>query len=343
MDVLTKVSLLAFSFFLSGCQITYLMKSAYNQMSILYQREPIDKALNSDSLSKPEKDKLFLVQEVRAFASENLKLNVGKNYSTYVQLKKPYPVWAVNASPKWKLKHYLWHFPIVGSVPYKGFPNEVDAKEEEKELQKKGYDTYVRGVSAYSTLGWFNDPILSSMLRYKEEDLVNTVIHESVHATLYIKSHADFNERLATFIGDKGTELFYEMREGKNSPHLIAIKNGNQDQKIFSQFISEEIKKLNQVFKNHPQEDLALREEQYNEMKKRFRDEIKSQLKTTSYENFDKRPLNNARLLLFKTYIEDLSEFQTLFDKLNGDLPLFINKIKTLESHKDPVEGLKSL
>lgn len=344
MDVLVKSIFVAtLPLLLSGCQLTYLLKSAYNQMSIIYNREPIEKVLKSENLTKNERDKLSLVQVVRVFAAETLKLNVGKNYSTYVQLKKPYVVWAVNASPKWKLEHHLWYFPIVGSVPYKGFPKEEDAKEEAEALQDKGYDTYIRGVSAYSTLGWFNDPILSSMLRYSEEDLVNTIIHESVHATLYIKSNADFNERLATFIGDKGTELFYETREGKSSPHLVIIKNENHDQKIFSQFISEEIKALSQLFKDHPEEDLTLRENHYNEIKKRFKDIIRPQLKSSNYQNFEKLPLNNARLLLFKTYIEDLTDFQTLFDKLQGDLPLFVSKVKTLESHKDPIEGLKDL
>lgn len=312
-------------------------------MSIIYQREPIEKVLQQENLTDLERKKLNLVQDVRIFTAETLKLNIGKNYSTYVKLKNPYVVWAVNASPKWKLEHYLWHFPIVGSVPYKGFPDEKDAKEEANSLQNKGYDTFIRGVSAYSTLGWFNDPLLSSMLRYNEEDLVNTIVHESVHATLYIKSNADFNERLATFIGDKGAELFYESREGKNSSHLIAIKNENHDQKIFSQFISDEIKNLTQLFNDHPQEDLALRESHYTEIKKRFHELIKPQLKTTNYENFEKQPLNNARLLLFKTYIEDLSDFQALYDKLQGDLPLFITKIKTLESVKNPIEALKSL
>lgn len=346
MDVLAqslRLGLVILSILLSGCQLTYLLKSAYNQMSIIYNREPIEKVLQSETLTEKDRAKLNLAQDVRIFAAETLKLKVGKNYSTYVQLKNPYVVWAVNASPKWKLEHYLWHFPIVGSVPYKGFPEEKDAKAEAEELKSKGYDTYIRGVSAYSTLGWFNDPILSSMLRYSEEDLVNTIIHESVHATLYIKSNADFNERLATFIGDKGTELFYATREGKNSPHLVTIKNDNEDQKIFSQFISEEIKTLNQLFKDHPQEDLALRENQYNEIKKRFREIIRPQLKSNSYQNFEKLPLNNARLLLFKTYIEDLSDFQVLFDKLQGDLSLFISKVKTLESHKKPIEGLKDL
>lgn len=344
MDVLKKLCGLTLAIAtLSGCQITYLLKSAYNQMNILYHREPIERVLEKTDLAPKDRAKLELALQARVFASEHLKLKVGKNYSTYVQLGKPYVVWAVNASPKWRLEHYLWTFPIVGSVPYKGFPEEIDAEEEAKALQQKGYDTYIRGVSAYSTLGWFSDPILSSMMNYSEEDLVNTIIHESVHATLYIKNNADFNERLASFIGDKGTEQFYLKTEGKDSPHLKRIADENSDQKIFSAFISKELKQLTAFYKNTPAEDLALREKQFADIKQRFLDELRPQLKSKTYSNFNKLQLNNARLLLFKTYVEDLGDFQIILDKLNGDLVQFLEKAKTLESHPNPVAGLKTL
>lgn len=344
MDVLKRLVLLASSLFcLGGCQVTYLVKSAYNQMNILYHREPIEELLNSNQLTDTEKKKLEVTQRARAFASEKLALNVGKNYSTFVKLNKPYVVWAVNASPQWKLEHYLWHFPIVGSVPYKGFPNEEDAKEEAAHLQSKGYDTYVRGVSAYSTLGWFNDPILSSMMRYSEEDLVNTIIHESVHATIYIKNNADFNERLASFIGDKGTELFYLSSEGPQSRYLKKIKDENDDQKVFSAFISDEIKKLTAFYQGNPLHEDKLREDQFNALRKRFRENIRPLLKTDAHDNFEKITLNNARLLLFKTYVADISDFQKLFDSVQGDLILFLKKVKQLESHPNPVEGIKTL
>lgn len=344
MDVLARCFVTALAITsLSGCQLTYLVKSAYNQMNILYLRQPIDQVIASGKLSEKDKAKLELTQSVRLFAQEKLLLNVGKNYSSYVQLNKPYVVWSVNASHQWKLEHFLWHFPIVGDVPYKGFPEEEDAKKEASLLQSQGYDTYVRGVSAYSTLGWFNDPILSSMMRYSDEDLVNTIIHESVHATIYIKSNADFNERFATFVGDKGTELFYLEKEGPESIHLQRMKNENDDQKIFSAFISDEIKKLGLFYKSNSTKDLSLRENQFAEIKNRFRKQVRPALKTDSYSSFEKITLNNARLLLFKTYVADLSDFQRLLDAVNGDLILFIKKIRLLESHPNPSEGLKNL
>jgi predicted aminopeptidase len=344
MDVLRFIVVpFSAALFLSGCQITYLLKSAYNQMNILYHREPIVSILTDSPLSTEERATLELTLKVRTYAAQKLNLNVGKNYSTYVQLNKKYVVWALNASPQWKMEHYLWHFPIVGAVPYKGFPDEIDATDEAKELQRQGYDTYIRGVSAYSTLGWFSDPLLSSMIRYSEVDLVNTIIHESVHATLYIKGNADFNERLASFIGDKGTELYYISQEGLESPHLQVIRDESHDQKIFSDFISVEIKNLSAFYTTNPKQDLTLRDKKFEEIKSRFIMEIVPLLKTSNHAHFGKLSLNNARLLLFKTYIEDLSDFQKLYDSVNGDLPLFLEKVKSLETHSNPVEGLKKL
>ena len=127
-----------------------------------------------------------------------------KNYSTFVNLHRPYVTYIVSAAPKNELKYYTWYFPIIGSVPYKGYFNEAGANGEARDLASEGYDTYVRGVTAYSTLGWFKDPILSSMLAYSDYDMVNTIIHETVHTTIYIKSNANFNERLASYLGDLG-------------------------------------------------------------------------------------------------------------------------------------------
>ena len=216
----------------SSCQIGYLIKSSYHQMSLLSQRVPIEKVLADPSVQESTKAQLRLAQEARQFSEETLKLSPSKSYTTYVKLDQPYVTYVVSASPKWKLEHHLWDFPFVGKVPYKGYPTESEAKEEEKNLQNKNLDTYLRGVSAYSTLGWFNDPILSSMMRYRNDQLVNTIIHETVHATLYIKSSADFNERMAVFLGNKGTELFYQKKEGTDSKTLLQIKNENEDDKV---------------------------------------------------------------------------------------------------------------
>jgi predicted aminopeptidase len=328
-----------------SCQLTYYTKSAYQQMWILSHKVPIESILTNKDNKPDEIYKLNLTLKVREFTKKNMHLNIGESYSTYVKLKKPYVVWAVNASKKWNLNHYLWKYPIVGSLPYKGFPEENDAKVEAESFEKNEYDTYIRGVSAYSTLGWFSDPLLSTMLNYDETNLVNTIIHESTHATIFIKGNADFNERLATFVGNKGTELFYLMLEGPNSAKIELIKLENNDENLFSNFISKEIKKLETFYKNNisKNENENERQIQFQKIQENFKNDIKPLLKTNLYKNFGTLKLNNARLLLFKTYVEDLSDFEKLYSLSKNDINIFLTKIKSLESSTDPVKDLKKL
>lgn len=329
----------------SGCQMGYLIKSSYHQMGLLYHREPIEKALQDSSLSDEDKRKLLLSQKARLFAEGELHLKVTQNYTSFVKLDRPYVTYVVSAAPKWELKHHFFSYPFVGKMPYKGYFNEADAKELDAEMQRDDFDTFRRGVSAYSTLGWFNDPILSSMLRYKDYDLVNTIIHETVHATLYIKHEADFNERLATFLGNKGMEIFYLKEEGIDSPTLQKVKADNVDDRLFSVFISRELKSLEDWYSN-----LQLADRNEDSRKKRiqqiqvnFEKDLLPQLKGDAYKRFGEIDLNNARLLVYRTYMQDLSDFETLYQKENGNFGRFIQRCKTLENAKDPVIALKQL
>lgn len=330
---------------LVGCQMGYLMKSGYGQMKLLSSRVPLEQVLNDPKLDPDKKTKLQLAQQAREFAENELHLKPTKNYSSYVELDRPYVTYVVSAAYRWELKHYQWSYPLMGKMPYKGYFNEDDAKAEELELQKENLDTYMRGVSAYSTLGWFNDPILSSMLRYDDYDLVNTIIHETVHATLYIKNSADFNERLATFLGNKGAEQFYLNKEGANSPTLQKIREENEDSKKFSAFISNELKELERWYKELPPDKRSEDERQnrIHQIQQKFISTLQPQLKTDAYKKFPELKLNNARLLIYKTYMQDLSDFEKLYDSLNKDFSKFIEKCKTLEKSSDPSSALKLL
>lgn len=329
--------------FLSGCQMGYLIKSAYNQISLLNQRVDINTAIEDKNIDENQKKKLALTLKVRDFAEKELGLNVKKNYSTFVKLDRPYVSYVVSAAPKWKLEPYLWSFPIVGKLPYKGYFSEHEASEEATLLKEKDLDVYVRGVSAYSTLGWFNDPLLSSMLSYKEHDLVNTIIHESVHATLFIKSEADFNERLATFIGNKGMELFYQALEGAESPTLALVKQENTDEELFSRFITEELNSLESWYEKLTDKDRndENRNKKFDLIKLKFKNQIASKLQTDSWKKFSNSQLNNARLLVFKTYMKDLADFEELYLLKKNNIKDFIEESKKLEKVKDPSTKLK--
>jgi predicted aminopeptidase len=327
---------------LSGCQLGYMLKSAGGELEILHQRVPVEEALQDAKISTEDKAKIRLAQEARVFAQSDLGLVENKNYTTYVALDRPYVTYVVSAASQWELTGYTWTFPFTGVVPYKGFFNEKEAQEEEEGLKKKNLDTYLRGVSAFSTLGWFRDPLLSSMLKYRDHELVNTIIHETVHATLYIKGSADFNERMAVFLGNLGTEKFYLQKEGPNSPTVQLIKKENEDEKLFSEFISQQIRDLESWYKSAEKLE-EKRQAQFKAIQEHFQTLLAPKLKTDLYSRFPSLKLNNARLLLYKTYVGDLSDFAELFALTNQNISQFLDKCKSLKDHPKPEEGLRQL
>lgn len=329
----------------SGCQLTYIMKSAHNQFSMMTTRQSIKHLLQSDQLEPALRKKLELTEQARVFAFTDLQLKKTENYATFIDLKRPYVTWVASASEKWQLKNYEWKYPIVGSMPYKGFFSEREAADEVDQLKAKNLDAFYRGVSAYSTLGWFTDSLLSSMLRYSDHDLVDTIIHELVHTTIYIKNNADFNERLAVFIGAKGAELFYLKQEGQNSPTLSKIKNENHDQMEFAKWISKEIQSLKAWYSqiNEAERMEEKREKRLKEITDRFQSELEPKLKSDLYKNFKTLKLNNARLGLYSTYVQDIDVFEGALEKCQNDLVRFIKAVKTLEDEENPMKALSDL
>lgn len=328
---------------LSGCQVGYIYQSTKGQLQILNARKPITESENDPDLSADEKRKLKLAADAKQFAVEHLGLTNSKNYSRYANLKRPYVSWVVSASPKNEIKSYTWWFPIVGSFPYKGFFTEEQAKREEEDLKKNNFDTHLRGVSAFSTLGWFEDPIVSPMLRYDDEQLVDTIIHETTHATLFIKNSSEFNEQLATFVGGKGAEMFFQSREGAQSPTVARLHAEQEDDRLFSKFITAEITEMEAWYKEHPQFTEEERRERLSVISARFRSRIEPQLKMESWKRFSKMELNNAKLLVYKTYLQDLSVFDQLYEKVGRDMKKFIETCKTLEKSKQPDKDLRQI
>ena len=309
----------------SGCMFSYLIKSSYHQQKILRSRTPISEVLTDKKISLEIKKKLELVEEARIFSYQVLNLKKTDNYSTYVQLDRPYVTWIVTVSEPYEIKSKDWWFPIVGHVPYKGFFSKKEADDEARQFINKGYDTYVRGVTAYSTLGWFEDPILSTMINYKDNELVELIIHESVHATLFIKSQADFNERLATFLGQEGSKLFYEKKGELYKSELQSITDSSYDTKIFSEFISQEINDLKKWYSQLPpdRKNPNHKNKRLKEVQKKFESHILPLLKTNDYSGFKDRGLNNAILIGLETYVQDLSDFQKLSDFVKKDFLRF--------------------
>lgn len=349
MSSLGKLQKPLFPFFLIGfvflncsCQSGYLIKMAWHQSGILLAQKDLDEVIKDPSTDEKTRAKLELVKEVRHFAASTLGLKVGSNYSRFVKLTEDYPSYVVSASPKDELKNHLWWFPIVGHLPYKGYPTLTEAKGEAEELKEQGLDVFVRGVSAYSTLGFLSDPVLSSMLLGEDSDLVNVIIHESVHATIFIGSEAEFNENLATFIGDLGTELFY----AKKNPELVKkIQDEKNKTDLFLAFVKEQIKKLEIWYgENKGAPDfLSRRAARLQQIQTEFLNNMKPQLGEELFAGFSKGEMNNARLMLYKTYHHDTADFLKLYELSQKDFAVFLKHILSLKDAKNPQAALREL
>ncbi len=342
MALLRAISLVFVIVVGTGCQLGYYLHSAYHQTKINSSREPIERVLKSGKVSDAEKRKLRLVQETKKFAEEKLGLKKSRNYTSYVKLDSPYVTYIVQAAYPFELKPYEWKFPFVGKVPYKGYFRKELAEKEAARLREQGFDTSVRGVSAYSTLGWFEDAVLSSMLKYEDYDLVELIIHETIHTTLFIKNAAEFNERMATFLGREGMILFYRETEGDDSENIKKALADSEDQRIFSTFLSRELEDLKKWYEERKgQTDPAAKAERLSEIQKRFLTEVKPKLRTSLYDEFGRRTLNNAVLLAYRTYEYELEDFAKLYRHFGGDFHKTLAYLKTLEKSKKPDQKLK--
>lgn len=327
---------------MSGCMLGYLVKSSYHQMRILKARVDIDHYLQDVHFPEEKKQKLRLVQEAKRFAEKQLHLKPTDNYSTYVQLDRDYVTWIVRASPKYKLESHYWNFPIIGRMPYKGYFTKDEAIKEAATFSKDQFDTYVRGATAYSTLGWFKDPILSPMLNYSDYELVNLIIHETVHATVFIDNAVEFNERLATFIGNLGADQFFIAKEGPNGETLKRIKNFRHDQKIFQKFITAELTHLEQWYiDNQNIMSPDLKSDRLDQIQQRFATDVLPTMKTQSFTYFKNEQLNNAQLMSMRTYIYSLDDFHQAYQKLSNDFAQFLQYCKSLAKTDDPEKTLK--
>jgi predicted aminopeptidase len=197
-----------------ACSPVYVVKAGVAEMRILRAREPIHRVLNDSTTPADTRAKLSYVLEARRFAAEELGIDVGESYTQFTQLDRDTLALVVTAAPKDQLAPLTWWFPIVGRVPYRGFFSVQDALEAAADLEADGYDTSVRPTAAFSTLGWFNDPLLSTALDTDDVEVVTTVLHELSHQHLFVPGHVDFNESFANFAGRVAAIQFFCTREG---------------------------------------------------------------------------------------------------------------------------------
>ena len=314
----------------SGC---YTLKQGTTMLGYLNRAVPLEDLAEKETA--PEEDRVFVqkVNDIRRFAMGELGLKESKNYTRYVELDRDYLAAVVSACAKDSFSRYEWWFPVVGKVPYKGFFNIEGARKERSKLEKKDLDVWVRGVDAFSTLGWFRDPLYSYMKKYSDEDLAELIIHELFHATVFLKNQTQFNEELAQFVGTEGARLYMEKTNTGTGRDREAAK---ADSDTFHEFIRSLIAELDEVYKSEMQRDekLKRKKEIIEYAKINFDIHYDAHFKTENYRGFSKLPVNNAYLELYRLYYEEDHFYKDLYEKSGSDLLKFIAAAKTLNTRK---------
>lgn len=214
--------------------VTYGVNQLKGQLHIVLNARPMQDVLKDETVPDSVKGKINFIESVKKFATDSLGLKPSENYTTfYDQQNKPL-LWVLTASEPFKIKAYEWKFPLLGRVSYKGFFEYEKGKTEETSLKEQGFDTDYSEVSAWSTLGWFHDPILSNMTRRSKGQLAELIIHELTHATLYIKSNVNLNENLASICGEQGAIRFLQSSFGYDSKELKEYTDRKEDYDRYS-------------------------------------------------------------------------------------------------------------
>jgi predicted aminopeptidase len=334
----------------------YLAKAGWAEVKILKGRRPFDEVIGDARTDDDTRRKLLLARQARAFAIHQLDLDAGDSYTSFTQLESDTLAWVLSAAYKDRLESKTWWFPIVGRVPYKGYASEGGARKAQGKLEREGLDTYLRTTSAFSTLGWFADPLVSSLLRYDEVDLVETILHELSHNHLFVKGRVRFNESFATFVGRTGAIRFFcgPNDAPQTTPECDLARDRWNDYQLFSRFLDRFIGELEAIY-GEPgmtvEDKIAAREELFRSYQDRFgtMDEAGSDpdpaatslSRSRLVRGFLGRPLNNAVLLARMRYFHRLADFQALLDQHGGDLKATVADLtERAPSVQDPFDLL---
>jgi len=320
-----------FLLIVNGCStIGYYSQAIGGQWEIYRKSQPIEKLVANPNTQAALKRKLTNILKVRAFASEVLHLPNNSSYTYYADLERPYVVWSVFATPALSFKPKQWCFPIVGCVSYRGAFAETPTRDLAKKLRKQGYDVYVAGIPAYSTLGWFSDPVLNTMLGWSEADIAGLIFHELAHQQVYIKNDTAFNEAFARAVEYVGTERW--LAQYGTAKAIADYKLSKLRASQFTALVLNTRNELVQIYnKTVPRsEKLAAKKAAYDELRKQYQQLKESWGGYAGYDAWFAKDLNNAKLLSVATYQDYVPAFRALLRELDNDLPAFYKKVAEL-------------
>ena len=323
------ISLLA-PFLLSGCEtLAYYAQAVGGQMALMARARPAAELIADPATPQPLRERLELARAIRDYAVSGLKLPDNASYRSYAGLSRPYAVWNVVAAPEFSLEPLQSCFPVAGCVSYRGFFAREDAERHAAGLRAGGHDVYVYGVPAYSTLGRFDDPLLSTFIRYADADLARLIFHELAHQVVYVKDDSTFNESFAVAVEREGVRRWLAAM-GRNAA-LKDYSASEERNRRFAGEIEQARARLNVLYRQR------LAPEAMRERKRTEYAGLKKALE--SNPRFKDTEPNNALLASFATYTQLVSTFEHLLAEEGGDLEKFYIKIKKLAANAPSSRG----
>jgi predicted aminopeptidase len=316
--------------------VVYGIQQGVGQAKILLDSKPIDEYLSSETFPDSLKAKIRFIQEVKAYSVAEVGLDPSESYTKLYDQQGEPVLWVVTASAPYALEPKTWDYPLLGRMSYKGYFDKEKAIKLSADLEEENWDVRTGQVSAWSTLGFLSDPILSNMLYRSEGDLAELILHELTHGTLYVKNDVSYNENLASFIGVEGAKRFLADKYGPDSAELSFYLNNLQDDKLLARYVVSSSKKLDSLYKQMP-ESLPLLKKQ--ELKQKNIQAIVDGLNALPFQNewrprFTKQLPNNAFFMAYLRYQEKQDAFSAEFEKeFNADLKSYIAHLKQEHPH----------
>jgi predicted aminopeptidase len=319
-------------FGVAGCtSVSYYAQALQGHVKIMSERQDVGKLIENPSTPEALRDRMVSALEIRQFATDELALPDNKSYRSYVDVGQDAVTWAVFAAPEFSLTPHVWCFAVYGCVPYLGFFSKKSAAEFALELQRKGLDVHVTGITAYSTLGWSSDPLLSTMLTRDDTYLAGLVFHELAHQRLYIHGDSDFNEAFAVSVETSGVRKW--LRAAGNTAGLRRYEADRKRRADFLALVSQTREELRHVYASSGtvSEKRVAKAAAIERLRTRYR-----QLRDTSwrgYRGYDAwfdAPINNAKLAVISVYGDQVTAFLRLFDLCSRDYPRFYASVEQL-------------
>jgi predicted aminopeptidase len=323
----------------------YLLRAAYEEAKILSRRVPIERVIADSATSPDLRQRLQLVLAARQYAVDTLGLSAGESFTTFARLDRDTLVLLLSAAYRDRLEAYRWWFPIVGRLPYKGYFKPEAALAARDDFRARGFDTYVRPASAFSTLGWFNDPLLSTTVRGDTTWLVNTVIHELSHNTLFVSGNAEFSESFASFIGARGAEAFFRSRHAPLAADAV-IDDWANDQ-VLGRFWEHTAKAIDSAYSAWPNDSaarVAARDSVYRRARTILVDSVGPLLRGVNLQALGRIQLDNASLLARRVYAQRLDLFDSVWVRNDRDVRRSIAAVRdVVRGVSDPFKALEGL